>query len=124
MKYSYESQKKALDYLIKSCPHEIDKFKSLYAVETEYNKKAKMDFTSILLSDVWNAREKVALIKLYGYAETDKFGYMDYKQDELGDKMGIEGFPMIDGCIVNSNYTGVQALLELNDHVDILLFLV
>lgn len=57
MKYNYESQQKALDYLIENEPHDMEKFKSLYNVDTE-GKKPIIRLQDIVFSEVWDAEEK------------------------------------------------------------------
>lgn len=99
MKYTYESQEKTLEYLIKNSPHDIEKFKNLYGVETEENIKVQIDLQDILFSGIWTVEEKEQLIKLYEH--------------------DIEGFPLIDKCIKKKNYSGVQALLNLGAHISV-----
>ena len=93
MKYTYESQEKALKYLIENAPHDMEKFQSLYNVEIEGKNRAEVRLHDILLSNVWNAEEKAQLIKLYGYN--------------------------IDECIKEKNFSGVQALLSLGNHISV-----
>ena len=49
MKYTYESQKKALRYLIENAPHDMEKFQSLYNVEVEGKSRAEISLHDILL---------------------------------------------------------------------------
>lgn len=123
MKYTYESQKKALKYLIENAPHDIEKFKRLYNVEVEGKSRAKIRLYDILFSNVWTAEEKVQLIKLYGHNDEKKneyraWTYKTYERD-IGYSVGIEGFPLIDECIKNKNFSGVQALLSLENHISV-----
>lgn len=123
MKYTYESQKKALKYLIENAPHDIEKFQSLYNVEVEGKNRAEVDLHDILFSDVWNAEEKVQLIKLYGHNDEKKHEYRvwTYKtyESDIGYSCGIEGLPLIDECIKEKNFSGVQALLSLGAHISV-----
>lgn len=58
MKYTYESQKKALKYLIKNAPHDMEKFENLYKVDVE-GTRAEIPIRDILFSNVWDTSEKV-----------------------------------------------------------------
>lgn len=118
MKYNYESQQKALDYLIENEPHDMEKFKSLYNVEIEGTHKASIRLKDIVFSEVWDAEEKVQLIKLYEQEKSSKFTFKSFDRD-IGYGIGIEGSPIIDQCIIRKNYTGVQALLSLGAHISV-----
>lgn len=123
MKYTYESQKKALRYLIENAPHDMEKFQSLYNVEVEGKSRAEISLHDILFSNVWNAEEKVQLIKLYGHNDEKKYEYRvwTYKtyERDIGYMVGIEGLPLIDECIKEKNFSGVQALLNLENHISV-----
>ncbi len=123
MKYTYESQEKALKYLIENSPHDMEKFQSLYKVEIEGKYRAEIPLHDILFSDVWTAEEKVQLIKLYGHNDEKKYEhrvwtYKTYERD-IGYSVGIEGLPLIDECIKEKNFSGVQALLSLDNHISV-----
>ena len=123
MKYTYESQEKALKYLIKNTPHDMEKFQSLYNVEVEGKNRAEVPLHDILFSDVWTAEEKAQLIKLYRYNDEKKhedgvWTYKTYERD-IGYIVGIEGLPLIDECIKMKNFSGVQALLSLGAHISV-----
>ena len=123
MAYNYESQEKALRYLIEKAPHDMEKFQKLYNVETEGNIKAEIKLHDILFSDVWTAEEKKQLIKLYGYNDEQNYHYREwtYKtyERDVGYSIGIEGLPLVDECIKNKNYTGLEALLSLGAHISV-----
>lgn len=123
MKYTYESQKNALKYLIENAPHDMEKFQSLYNVEVEEKNRAEVPLHDILFSNVWTAEEKVQLIKLYGHNDEKKYEYRvwTYKtyERDIGYSVGIEGLPLIDECIKNKNFSGVQALLSLDNHISV-----
>ena len=123
MKYTYESQEKALKYLIENAPHDMEKFQSLYNVEVEGKNRAEVSLNDILFSDVWTAEEKSQLIKLYGHNDEKKYefrvwNYKTYERD-IGYSVGIEGLPLIDKCIQQKNYSGVPALLNLGAHISV-----
>lgn len=123
MKYTYDSQKKALKYLIKNLPHDMEKFQSLYNVEIEGQEKAIIYLRDILFSNVWTTDEKIQLIKLYGH-DVDRnndyrvWNYKTYESD-IGYSVGMEGLPLIDECIKEKNFSGVQALLSLENHISV-----
>lgn len=123
MKYTYESQEKALKYLIENVPHDIEKFQSLYNVEVEGKNRAEVPIRDILFSNVWTVEEKEQLIKLYGYndeknPEYSTWTYKTYER-EIGYSVGMEGLPLIDECIKEKNFSGVQALLSLGAHISV-----
>lgn len=103
MKYSYESQKKALEYLIENAPHDIEKFQKLYNVEVEGQNKAIVYLRDILFSNVWTNEEKIKLIQLYEHnvVRNNEYSTWNYKTygREIGYSVGIEGLPLIDECI-------------------------
>lgn len=118
MKYTYENQKKALNYLIKNFPHDMEKFKKLYEIETENDMKVKIRISDILFSSVWNVEEKIQLLKLYEHDKDPKF-YKKTVDREIGYSVGMEGLPLIDQCIREQNYSGVEALLSLGAHISV-----
>ena len=121
MKYTYESQVQALNYLIKNAPHDIEKFEKLYNVESEIKDKAKVDLHDILFSDVWSVDEKAALIKLYEYNDKEntlnnEWNSKSEEQDEEDEDYDLSD-PLIDQCIKKNNLSGVQALLKSGCHI-------
>lgn len=123
MKYTYKIQKKVLKYLIENEPHSIEKFQNLYNVEVEGKNRAEVPLHDILFSDVWTAEEKAQLIVLYRHNDEKKYEYRvwTYKtyESDIGDSVGIYGLPLIDECIRNKNFSGVQALLSLDNHISV-----
>ena len=107
MKYTYKIQKKVLKYLI----------------ENEGKNRAEVPLHDILFSDVWTAEEKAQLIVLYRHNDEKKYEYRvwTYKtyESDIGDSVGIYGLPLIDECIRNKNFSGVQALLSLDNHISV-----
>ena len=123
MKYTYEIQKKALKYLIDNVPHNMDLFYELYNVEIEGTDRAEVGLYDILFSDVWTTEEKEELIELYGHNDKERheyshWNYKSYERDN-GYSAGIEGLPLIDQCIKHKNYSGVEALLNLGEHISV-----
>jgi len=125
MKYTYESQKKALKYLIENLPHDMEKFQNLYNIEIEgvTGLKLRIPIDDILLSGVWSAEEKVQLLKIYEYnknkARTSFYDDEVDREEDVGSCFGIYGSPLIDKCIKGKSYSGVQALLSLGDHISV-----
>lgn len=115
MKYSYKSQLKALDYLVVNEPHNFEKFKKLYKIETDSEYRATLSINKILFNDEWNTKEKVNLLKLYGYTMEDHFSHeeVDERKKEIT-RMYIDSEPLIDVCIEKHNYMGAQALMQIN----------
>ena len=111
MKYTYEVQCEALEYLVQNSPHDLEKFERLYNLNKGGEKRAKISLEDIVFSEEWTADEKVYLIKLYKYNEED-FYYQDYENDTWN-QLGVDGFPLIDQCIRKKNFTGFEALLRL-----------
>ena len=109
MKYTYEVQCEALEYLVQNSPHDLEKFERLYNLNKEGEKRAKISLEDIIFSEEWNTDEKVYLVNLYKYSEDD-FYYQDYENDTWN-QLGIDGFPLIDQCIRKKNFTGFEALL-------------
>lgn len=118
MKYTYENQEKALEYLVENAPHDIEKIKKLYNVEAQDGRKPVISLREILFSEVWSVKEKIELIKLYGH---DKSREWTYKTDErdLGYMVNIEGLPLIDQCIKEGNLSGVKVLLDLGANISV-----
>lgn len=123
MKYTYDMQEKALKYLIENVPHDLEKFQSLYNVEIEGNSRAEVPLHDILFSNVWTSDEKAQLIQLYRHNDEKKHEYREwtYKsyENDIGSSVGIEGLPLIDQCIKQKNYSGMQALLSLGAHISV-----
>ncbi len=116
MKYTYDNMQKALEYLIKNCPHDIEKFQALYNIKTDNDKPVKINYPFILLSDVWNAEEKVQLIRIYGYDEEFKFVFENtkYTDNPITDLyLGQYLYSLVDECIEQNNFTGLEASLSL-----------
>lgn len=109
MKYTYEVQCEALEYLVQNSPHDLEKFERLYNLNKEGEKRAKISLEDIIFSEEWNTDEKVYLVNLYKYSEDD-FYYQDYENDTWN-QLGIDGFPLIDQCIRKKNFTGFEAML-------------
>lgn len=123
MSYTFENQKKALDYLVKKYPHDILKFRSLYNVEVQGKEKAKIPLLDILLSDIWSASEKSELMTIYGYDdivqnEKNCWTFRNEKHDD-GSNYGMEGFTLVDGCVKNRSYSGLEALFNLGGHISL-----
>jgi len=123
MEYTYENQEKALEYLIENAPHDMEKFQSLYHAEVKGKKKAEVSLHDILFSNVWTTEEKIELIKLYRHNDEKKheysvWTYKTYEKD-IGSKVGMYGLPLIDECIKNKNFSGVEALLKLGNHISV-----
>lgn len=121
MKYTYENQKKALEYLIENTPHDMEKFAKLYNIEVEEGYKARVSLESVLISDTWSTEEKTFLIKLYNYQDPKDNHSWNYKtyEREVGYMEGMEGLPLIDQCIKNNSYTGVETLLNLGNYISV-----
>lgn len=123
MKYTYENQKDALNYLVENFPHDFEKFQRLYEIDVEEDEKAVISLHDILFSDILTKEEKVAFIKLYGHDENRHKQHRNWtsKTDErdIGYSIGIEGLPLIDECIKEKNFSGVEALLSLGNHISV-----
>ncbi len=105
MKYSSESQIRALNYLIENAPHDMEKFRNLYNIEVD-GLRAEISFDDIFLSKVWTAEEKIQLIKLYGHTEN--------KNGDWRCRCFITKYKCaVDLCIKEKNYSGLQAVLSL-----------
>lgn len=116
MKYSYKSHEKALEYLVKNDPHDMEKFKSLNELEVDDTHKAKVDLREILFSDVWTKEEKKYLINLYDYTNDHRFKYKTYDNDYTA---GLDGYTLIDECVKNHSISGMEALIELGSPISV-----
>lgn len=110
MNYTYESQKKVLNYLVQYMPHDMKKFEKLYAIEGTLQKKAVLSIEDILFSDVWSTQEKIFLIKLYGH---------DKHLEKSPHLKNVYRAPLIDKCIEHKSFTGVQALMHFEVHISL-----
>lgn len=124
MKYSFESQEKALRYLIKNEPHDIEKFENLYNVNTEDKARAEIKLRAILFSRIWNADEKVRLIKLYGHDDFNEEWVYKTGENEFSNLVDFDGLSLIDECIKKKSFSGVQALLELENNISVATILI
>lgn len=107
MVYTYESQRRALNFLIQNTPHDMDKFKALYSIDVEGDEKAEINLKDILFNDIWTASEKEELIKLYRHNDNT----LSYPSSW--------DYNFADECIKRHNYSGLVALLNLGNTISV-----
>lgn len=114
MSYSYESLKKAIAYLKKETPHDMNAFKTLYQLD----QNSKMPIHEVLLKNFWSKNEKEQLLKLYQYDLTE-MAIKDPVIKDIGEEYGMSAFPYIDLCIREVEFFSFEVLLEMGAPISV-----